>query len=177
MGHDGPRPEFVRGDCRRREEIQMGPSMDADGAGMGIVVAAVVEASRKYGKEKGQNKKNGQFLPECHAALSFRAFCAVFCSILCNFQSLHHRDVPEYGVRYFLSGIGQWMMKVASFILRHNVASSAEVDAVMGQAAKAGAVVVKPAQDTFWGGYAGYFQDPDQHLWEVVWNPEMPLAD
>lgn len=57
------------------------------------------------------------------------------------------------------------------FTLGHNVFSKAEVDAVMKQAQDAGAVVVKPAQDTFWGGYAGYFLDPDQHLWEVVWNP------
>ena len=56
--------------------------------------------------------------------------------------------------------------------LGHNVASKVEVVAVMAQAAKAGAVIVKPAHDTFWGGYAGYFQDPDQHLWEVVWNPQ-----
>ena len=56
--------------------------------------------------------------------------------------------------------------------LGHNVASRAEVDAVMERARQAGAVIVKPAQDTFWGGYAGYFQDPDQHLWEVVWNPQ-----
>ena len=55
----------------------------------------------------------------------------------------------------------------------HNVSSKAEVDAVMEQAKSAGAVIVKPAQDTFWGGYAGYFQDPDRHLWEVVWNPQL----
>lgn len=55
--------------------------------------------------------------------------------------------------------------------LGHNVSSTSEVDAVMEQAKRAGAVIVKPAQDTFWGGYAGYFQDPDRHLWEVVWNP------
>lgn len=59
----------------------------------------------------------------------------------------------------------------------HNVASKAEVDAVMEQAKRAGAVIVKPAQDTFWGGYAGYFQDPDQHLWEVAWNPHMLPID
>ncbi|RUX29876.1 VOC family protein [Mesorhizobium sp. M2A.F.Ca.ET.042.01.1.1] len=53
----------------------------------------------------------------------------------------------------------------------HNVGSEAEVDAVMAEAVKAGARVVKPAQNTFWGGYAGYFQDPDDHLWEVVYNP------
>lgn len=59
------------------------------------------------------------------------------------------------------------------FTLGHNVASRAEVDAVMEQARKAGAVVVKSAQETFWGGYSGYFQDPDAHLWEIVWNPQM----
>lgn len=50
------------------------------------------------------------------------------------------------------------------FILGHNVFSREEVDTVMTEAAKAGAKIVKPAQDTFWGGYAGYFQDPDGHL-------------
>jgi len=63
-----------------------------------------------------------------------------------------------------------------SLSLGHNVASRAQVDAVMAQAAHAGARIVKPAQVTFWGGYAGYFQDPDQHLWEVVWNPQWNAA-
>ncbi|HSJ65519.1 MAG TPA: VOC family protein [Gemmatimonadaceae bacterium] len=58
------------------------------------------------------------------------------------------------------------------FSLGHNVGSRAEVDAVMADARAAGARIVKPAHETFWGGYAGYFQDPDQHLWEVVWNPQ-----
>jgi uncharacterized glyoxalase superfamily protein PhnB len=61
--------------------------------------------------------------------------------------------------------------------LGHNVAARAEVDVVMQQAEDAGAVIVKPAQETFWGGYAGYFQDPDGHLWEVVWNPQMLPPD
>jgi catechol 2,3-dioxygenase-like lactoylglutathione lyase family enzyme len=63
------------------------------------------------------------------------------------------------------------------FTLGHNVSSKAEVDAVMNQARSAGAVIVKSAEDTFWGGYAGYFQDPDGHLWEVVWNPQRPEQD
>lgn len=58
------------------------------------------------------------------------------------------------------------------FSIGHNVSSTEEVDAVMTQAVDAGAVVVKPAQKTFWGGYSGYFQDPDGHLWEIVWNPQ-----
>jgi catechol 2,3-dioxygenase-like lactoylglutathione lyase family enzyme len=61
--------------------------------------------------------------------------------------------------------------------LGHNVMSETEVDTVMAQAAKAGARIVKPAQPTFWGGYAGYFQDLDSHLWEVVFNPEALPAD
>jgi len=57
------------------------------------------------------------------------------------------------------------------FSLAHNVGSEAEVDALIQQAGKAGATIVKPAQKTFYGGYAGYFQDPDDHLWEVAFNP------
>ncbi len=63
------------------------------------------------------------------------------------------------------------------FAIGHNVGSRAEVDTVMNEATRAGATIVKPAQDTFWGGYAGYFQDPDGHLWEIVWNPELLPAD
>lgn len=59
----------------------------------------------------------------------------------------------------------------------HNVSSKGEVDEVMNQARAAGATIVKPAQDTFFGGYAGYFLDPDRHLWEVVWNPQLLPAD
>lgn len=51
--------------------------------------------------------------------------------------------------------------------------SQEEVDEVLEQARRAGAVIVKEAQSTFWGGYAGYFQDPDGHLWEIVWNPHL----
>ncbi len=57
------------------------------------------------------------------------------------------------------------------FTLGHNVASREEVDAVMERAGRAGAKIIKPAQGTFWGGYAGYFQDPDGHVWEIAYNP------
>jgi catechol 2,3-dioxygenase-like lactoylglutathione lyase family enzyme len=63
------------------------------------------------------------------------------------------------------------------FTLGHNVNSKAEVDEVMNQAKRVGAVIVKPAQATFWGGYSGYFQDPDGHLWEVAWNPQWTVQD
>ena len=71
------------------------------------------------------------------------------------------------------TGLGQSPRSPTEFTLGHNVGSKQEVDAVMGQAKKAGAVIVKEAGDTFYGGYSGYFQDPDQHLWEVVWNPAL----
>lgn len=57
------------------------------------------------------------------------------------------------------------------FTLSHNVDSEAEVDQTMDQAASAGATVVKQPQKVFWGGYSGYFKDPDGYLWEVAYNP------
>ncbi|MBC2857465.1 VOC family protein [Stappia sp. 28M-7] len=59
----------------------------------------------------------------------------------------------------------------------HNVLRREEVDDVMRKAMSAGAKVIKEPQDTFYGGYAGYFTDPDGHLWEIVWNPAMLPAD
>ncbi|MBP2296644.1 VOC family protein [Azospirillum rugosum] len=60
--------------------------------------------------------------------------------------------------------------------LAHNLRSREEVDALMARAAHAGARILKPAQEVFWGGYSGYFADPDGHPWEVCWNPHFPLA-
>jgi len=64
------------------------------------------------------------------------------------------------------SGIGETPPSPTELTIGHNVSSKAEVDDVMAQAEGAGASIVKRAHDTFWGGYAGYFQDPDGHLWE-----------
>lgn len=57
------------------------------------------------------------------------------------------------------------------FTLAHNVSQPALVAEILNQAQKAGGKIIKPAQDTFWGGHSGYFADPDDHLWEVAWNP------
>ena len=75
------------------------------------------------------------------------------------------------------SGIPESPASPTEFTLGHNVSSREEVDAVMEQARNAGATIVEEAQDTFWGGYAGYFQDPDGHLWEIAWNPQLPIED
>ena len=75
------------------------------------------------------------------------------------------------------AGLAVGPRSTTEFCMAHNVASREQVDAVMGEARRAGATVVKSAQDTFYGGYAGYFQDPDGHLWEVAFNPEMLPED
>ncbi len=85
--------------------------------------------------------------------------------------SLYGREdlAEDAGIAPAGSGFG-------GFSLAHNVSSREEVDATLTQAAAAGASIVKPAQDTSWGGYAGYFADPEGHLWEVAWNPHMRIG-
>jgi catechol 2,3-dioxygenase-like lactoylglutathione lyase family enzyme len=75
------------------------------------------------------------------------------------------------------TGLPRAPVSPTAFTIGHNVRQRAEVDAIMRQAREAGAEIVKPAQDTFYGGYAGYFRDPNGHVWEVVWNPEFLPAD
>jgi catechol 2,3-dioxygenase-like lactoylglutathione lyase family enzyme len=75
------------------------------------------------------------------------------------------------------SGLSLQAPSATDFTIGHNVGSKEEVDAVMEQARRAGAKIVKPAGETFWGGYAGYFQDPDDHVWEIVWNPQLAIAE
>ena len=75
------------------------------------------------------------------------------------------------------SGLAVGPRSSTEFSLGHNVRSRGEVDEVMAVAAAAGATIVKKAAPTFWGGYGGYFTDPDGHLWEVVWNPNMLPPD
>jgi uncharacterized protein len=61
------------------------------------------------------------------------------------------------------------------FTIAYNARTREEVNTVLEEAQKAGAKILKPAQDVFWGGYSGYFSDPDGFLWEVAWNPFFPL--
>ncbi len=71
------------------------------------------------------------------------------------------------------TGLKESPASPTEFTLGHNVGSKDDVDTVMEEARKAGATIVSEAEDAFWGGYSGSFQDPDGHLWEVVWNPEL----
>lgn len=69
------------------------------------------------------------------------------------------------------------MERLGAVSIGHVVNSKAEVDAVMEEARRAGAVVTDPARERFWGGYSGYFHDPDGHLWEIAWNPAWTVPE
>jgi uncharacterized protein len=84
--------------------------------------------------------------------------------------SLYPRDALAADV-----GINDDGQGFSGITLGHNGRTKADVDALMKEAEAAGATIVKPAQDVFWGGYSGYFRDLDGHLWEVAWNPGLPL--
>lgn len=75
------------------------------------------------------------------------------------------------------AGISDSSPGFSGVTLAHNLTSKAEVDALMAHALACGARPVKPPQEVFWGGYAGYFADPDGHLWELAYNPFFPLAE
>jgi catechol 2,3-dioxygenase-like lactoylglutathione lyase family enzyme len=114
----------------------------------------------------------------------FSQFCLIFLKPQ-NFLELAFFDLQP-GLRLAIwpresishdTGLDVSTPSPTEFTLGHNVSSKAEVEEVMEQAKRAGAMIVKLAQDTFWGGYAGYFQDLDQHLWEVVWNPQFTIED
>lgn len=85
---------------------------------------------------------------------------------------LFGRDELEKDARLAPEGSG-----FRGVALAHNARSKDEVDRIMAEAGAAGATIQKPAEDTFWGGYAGYFADPDGHLWEIAWNPEWSIAE
>jgi len=75
------------------------------------------------------------------------------------------------------AGISETPASVTEISIGHNVNSKEEVDEIMTQAKNAGAKIIKAAHKTFYGGYAGYFQDPDGHLWEVVYNPAWKIEE
>lgn len=85
---------------------------------------------------------------------------------------LYPRDTLAADARVPEAGSG-----FRSFSLAYNGRSKDEVDAVLAEAIAAGGTPVKAAEDVFWGGYSGYFADPDGFLWEVAWNPFFPIGE
>ena len=82
-------------------------------------------------------------------------------------------DDLERSLGFYREGLGP--PSATEMTIAHNVRSTEEVDALLARAERAGSRIVKPAAETFWGGYAGYFADPDGHLWEIAFNPNMPI--
>ena len=74
-------------------------------------------------------------------------------------------------------GIEQGPESATEFSIGYLVNTDEEVNAIMEQAEKAGAAIVKAAEKTFWGGYGGYFKDPDGHLWEIAHNPAVTVEE
>ncbi|MBV1899431.1 MAG: catechol 2,3-dioxygenase-like lactoylglutathione lyase family enzyme [Cycloclasticus pugetii] len=96
-----------------------------------------------------------------------------------SFFSLHGTWLALYPRDELAKDIGLAVSTQAGFsgiALAHNVASKAEVDAVLDQAVSAGARLIKPAVEVFWGGYSGYFQDTEGHYWEVAYNLHQDLT-
>ncbi len=91
---------------------------------------------------------------------------AVFFALEGSWLSIYPREKLAEDAEVSAEGSG-----FSGITLAHNVGSRQEVDAVFDQAIRAGARPVKIPQDVFWGGYSGYFSDPDGHLWEIAWNP------
>lgn len=75
------------------------------------------------------------------------------------------------------TGIAVSGASATEMTIGQNVNTKEEVDSAMSKAIAAGAKIIKPASDTFWGGYSGYFQDPDGHIWELVYNPELHVDE
>lgn len=82
-----------------------------------------------------------------------------------------------YGAAASAADMGLAPAPPGAVTLAQNQPSRAEVDRVLAEAQAAGARLLKPAAETAWGGYVGYFADPDGHPWEIAWNPGFPLAD
>jgi uncharacterized glyoxalase superfamily protein PhnB len=85
---------------------------------------------------------------------------------------------PRLKVSYF-SRPGEWLSPYTRGLssLAYNARSREEVDSVLAEAAAAGAKILKPAQEVFWGGYSGYFSDLDGFSWEIAWNPSFPIGE
>jgi len=95
----------------------------------------------------------------------------VFFALEGSWLSIYGREPLAEDVGISSEGSG-----FAGITLAHNEPSKEAVDRVFAEALAAGATAVKPPQDVFWGGYSGYFADPDGHLWEVAWNPFTDLT-
>jgi catechol 2,3-dioxygenase-like lactoylglutathione lyase family enzyme len=119
---------------------------------------ADLERARRFYEALGWKRGNR------HESVVFFQLNGMVLSLFSRQALAEDTQVPPEG-----SGFG-------GIVLAHNARSREDVDAVLAEAERAGARILKPAQDAFWGGYSGCFADPDGHPWEVAWNPEWELT-
>ena len=119
---------------------------------------ADLERARRFYESLGWQRGNR------HESVVFFQLNGMVLSLFSREALAEDTQVPEAG-----SGFG-------GIVLAYNARSREDVDAVLAEAERAGARILKPAQDAFWGGYSGCFADPDGHPWEVAWNPEWELT-
>lgn len=97
------------------------------------------------------------------------------------FFNLRGTKLGLYGLKDLCADISPETKPASSgfggITIAHNVRTKEEVAEVLATAERAGAKILKPAQDVFWGGHSGYFSDPDGYHWEIAWNPLMPLDE
>jgi hypothetical protein len=120
-------------------------------------VADLARARRFYEEGLGWRRGND------HVVVAFYQLPGMILSLFSRDSLAEDAKLPATGSGF--SGI----------TIAHNCRDRAGVDAVLAQAEAAGATILKPAEDAAWGGYGGYFADPDGHVWEVAWNPGWPL--
>ncbi len=122
-------------------------------------VADLERARRFYEEGLGWRRRNA------HAEVVFFQIGGAVLALWSRAALAADARLPDSGVSF--GGIA----------LAYNTRSREEVDQVLAEAKAAGATILKPAEDAFWGGYSGYFADPDGHPWEVAWNPEWTLLE
>lgn len=124
-------------------------------------VADLARARRFYEDGLGWVRGND------HAEVAFYQLGGMILALWSRAELAKDAQLPDAGAPGAFGGIA----------LAYNARDKDEVHRVLDQASAAGATILKPAQDTFWGGYAGYFADPDGHPWEVAWNPFWTIGD
>ncbi|MDW5377184.1 VOC family protein [Halomonas sp. HP20-15] len=128
---------------------------------MSLVTLGVADLTRARGfYERGLGWRVGQAVEDE----------VVFFQLNGMILSLYHREAMARD-----AGISDSGAEFGGITLAYNARSPQDVDAVLAESERAGATLIKPGQATSWGGYSGYFADPDGHLWEVAHNPYFPI--
>ena len=127
---------------------------------VGLGVSDLTASNEFYEKQFGWTK-----LPSSNENITFMQLNGIL-------LSLYPKDKLAEDAGVLPEGTG-----FNSFSLAYNTHTKEEVDEIFADLKQKGVTIVKPAQEAFWGGYSGYIADPDGHLWEIAYNPYLPLDE